>query len=130
MKQNRQAILSSTEDGKGGTTSGADGKGENRRVVYDAASYTRIVYRMVTPGELKRSPSVAGVTATPNTVSAVKPTTPTSTGVTRSRGRGRGRPPHTIDFTQTRKPSQGESDSEYIAEEETHGGTTIDISKV
>ena len=130
LKQNRQAILSGSGDGKGGTSSGTDGEGGKRRVVYDAASNTRIVYRVVTPGELKKSPSVAGVTATPNTVSTVKPTTPTSTGVTRGRGRGRGRPPRTIAFTQTRKPSQEESDSEDVVEEETNVGTTIDMSKV
>lgn len=104
LKQNRQAILSA--DG----TKTADA--EKRRVVYDAASNTRIVYRVVTPGELKKP-----VVTTPV---VIKPTTP----IQRGRGRGRGRPPRS--FNQSRKQSPEDSDSEDLADEE----MALDMSKV
>lgn len=132
LKQNRQAILSGT-DGKMGGAGGVDGEGGKRRVVYDAASNTRIVYRVVTPGELKKTPSMAGVTSS-TTVAAVKstPVTPLASPVVRGRGRGRGRPPRTIAFNQPqRKPvSPEESDSEDLGEDETSLGLTADMSKV
>ena len=126
LKQNRQAILSGTGDAKAGTSSGTDGEGGKRRVVYDAASNTRIVYRVVTPGELKKSPSVSTPTIVKSTVS-----TPTAASGVRGRGRGRGRPPRTAPhFVQTRKPSHEESDSDDLGEEETSLGANIDMSKV
>ena len=92
-----------------------------RRVVYDAATNTRIVYRVVTPGELTKgggggaSPSGAGHLHSPKQSSAVGQkiltsssplsnkaaganssfavATMTSTPTARGRGRGRGRPP-------------------------------------
>lgn len=144
LKQNRQAILSG--DGKGGSgtiASSSEGDGGKRRVVYDAKSNTRIVYRVVTPGELKKTPSVGVTTTVSNTTHgtittpiAVKSsvtltpaaTTPT---VVRGRGRGRGRPPgRTIAFAQKRKTaSTEESDSEDLPEDDAVS-TSIDMSKV
>ncbi len=135
LKQNRQAILSGTGDSKAGNVSaGTDGEGGKRRVVYDAASNTRIVYRVVTPGELKKSPAVSGGSggsaATVLKSSTISTTATAASGV-RGRGRGRGRPPRTPTvFAQARKPSPEESDSEDLGEEETSLGANIDMSKV
>ena len=53
LKQNRQAILAGSP-GSQGVPAGGSGT-DKRKVVYDAASNTRIVYRVVTPGELKKT---------------------------------------------------------------------------
>lgn len=146
LKQNRQAILSG--DGKGGSgtiASSSEGDGGKRRVVYDAKSNTRIVYRVVTPGELRKTPSTAGVATTVTNTTHGTITTPiavkssvtltpavtTTPAVVRGRGRGRGRPPgRTIPFVPKRKPaSTEESDSEDVQEDDAVS-TSIDMSKV
>ena len=132
LKQNRQAILSGTGDtpssGGGSAKSdpvgggNADGK---RRVVYDAASNTRIVYRVVTPGELKKPtlPAAAYPAA-----SAIPPA--------RGRGRGRGRPPRHLQARKaaavtTTTPEVSESDDMSDADPAgTHLNASADMSKV
>ena len=144
LKQNRQAILSG--DGKSGSgtiASSSEGDGGKRRVVFDAKSNTRIVYRVVTPGELKKTPTSVVATTTSNTPHgtittpvAVKssatltPSAMTPT-VVRGRGRGRGRPPgRTIPVALKRKAaSTEESDSEDVPEDDAVS-TSIDMSKV
>lgn len=90
----RSAILAGSPDAigdkSGGGQTGTSGEAGKRKVVYDAASNTRIVYRVVTPGELKK-------TATSSPAITVKkppatPVTPAPTPKGRGTGRGRGRP--------------------------------------
>ena len=59
-------------------------------MVYDAASNTRIVYRVVTPGELKKSPAPLQSTVNSTLPSNIRPGG--AAPVIRGRGK-RGRPP-------------------------------------
>ena len=126
-----QAILSGTS----GELGKVDGEGK-RRVVYDAASNTRIVYRVVTPGELKKNPSAVTVSSSgtiassPISGSSVA-ASPSGRGVV-GRGRGRrGRPPRTSFVQmQQRKPSAEESESEEVLDDDSLHVSTMDMSKV
>ena len=112
-----------------------DGEGK-RRVVYDAASNTRIVYRVVTPGELKKNPSAATVSSSGTVASS--PVSGSSVAASPSgrgvggRGRGRrGRPPRTSFVQmQQRKPSAEESESEEVLDDDSLHVSTMDMSKV
>lgn len=127
--------------------SGKAGEGKNdadgkRRVVYDAASNTRIVYRVITPGELKNNPpcintsasSSSSTTTTTTTTTSSSSTTATITtaSATRGLGRGRGRrgrPPRTP-IIQVRKPSAEETESEDVADDDSINISNMDMSKV